>query len=66
MKYTKTSDFDYELPKELIAQTPLSDRTQSRMLVVHKNTGEHMKTDIFTILSNTSNPVTYLSETIHV
>ena len=22
----KTSDFDYELPKELIAQTPLTDR----------------------------------------
>lgn len=36
----KTSDFDYDLPQELIAQTPLSDRTQSRMLVVHKNTGE--------------------------
>lgn len=30
MKYTKTSDFDYELPKELIAQTPLKDRTASR------------------------------------
>ena len=36
----KTSEFDYELPKELIAQTPLSDRTGSRMMVVHKNTGE--------------------------
>lgn len=38
MKYTKTSDFDYELPRELIAQTPLKDRTASRMLVLHKNT----------------------------
>ncbi len=37
MKYTKTSDFDYELPKELIAQTPLKDRTASRMMVIHKN-----------------------------
>ncbi len=36
----KTSEFDYELPEELIAQTPLSDRTGSRMMVVHKNTGE--------------------------
>jgi S-adenosylmethionine:tRNA ribosyltransferase-isomerase len=39
-KKWKTSDFDYDLPKELIAQTPLKDRTASRMLVVHKNTGE--------------------------
>ncbi len=35
----KTSEFDYELPKELIAQTPLKDRKSSRMMVVHKNTG---------------------------
>ena len=33
----KTSEFDYELPKELIAQTPLADRKTSRMMVVHKN-----------------------------
>lgn len=31
----KTSDFNYELPPELIAQTPLQDRTASRMMVVH-------------------------------
>ena len=31
----KTSDFDYDLPEELIAQTPLLDRTSSRMLVIH-------------------------------
>ncbi len=31
----KTSDFDYDLPHELIAQTPLSDRKSSRMMVVH-------------------------------
>lgn len=35
----KTSDFDYELPQELIAQTPLKDRATSRMMVIHKNTG---------------------------
>lgn len=40
MKYTKTSDFDYELPKELIAQTPLADRSSSRMMVLHKSTGQ--------------------------
>ena len=31
----KTSEFDFELPKELIAQTPLKERTQSRLLVLH-------------------------------
>ena len=36
----KTSEFDYELPQELIAQTPLADRKDSRMMVVHKTTGE--------------------------
>lgn len=36
----KTSEFDFELPKELIAQTPLKERTQSRLLVLHKNTGK--------------------------
>lgn len=33
-------DFDYELPKELIAQDPLEDRSSSRMLVLDKSTGE--------------------------
>ena len=33
------NDFDYNLPEELIAQTPLADRTASRLLVVHKNAG---------------------------
>lgn len=31
----KTSDFDYDLPHELIAQTPLPNRKNSRMMVVH-------------------------------
>ncbi len=33
-------DFDYYLPEELIAQTPLKDRSSSRLLVLNKNTGE--------------------------
>lgn len=35
----KTSDFDFYLPEELIAQDPLEDRSSSRLLVVDKNTG---------------------------
>lgn len=36
----KTSDFDFDLPAELIAQDPLADRSASRLLVLDKNTGE--------------------------
>ena len=36
----KTDDFDYDLPKELIAQTPLLKRDESRLLVLDKNSGE--------------------------
>lgn len=37
----KTSDFDYDLPHELIAQTPLTDRKTSRMMVVHMDQGTY-------------------------
>lgn len=36
----KTSDFDYYLPEELIAQTPLKDRDHSKLLVLDKETGQ--------------------------
>ena len=36
----KTSDFYYDLPQELIAQTPLERRDGSRLLVLDKVTGE--------------------------
>lgn len=36
----RTEDFSYDLPEELIAQTPLADRTSSRMLVIRRKTGE--------------------------
>jgi S-adenosylmethionine:tRNA ribosyltransferase-isomerase len=39
------SDFDYDLPKELIAQRPADKRDASRLMVVHRKTGkvEHKK-----------------------
>ena len=41
----KTSDFDYRLPEELIAQTPAEPRDHSRLLVVSRRTGrmEHRR-----------------------
>lgn len=36
----KLSDFSYDLPRELIAQTPLNLRDQSRMLTLSRNTDE--------------------------
>jgi S-adenosylmethionine:tRNA ribosyltransferase-isomerase len=37
--FLKTSDFDFHLPAELIAQAPLPARSDSRMLVAHGSTG---------------------------
>ncbi len=37
---TQTSDFDYELPESLIAQTPVEPRDSSRLLVLHRTTGQ--------------------------
>ncbi len=36
----KKSDFYYDLPQELIAQTPIEPRDASRMMVVNRKTGE--------------------------
>ena len=35
----KTSDYKYELPKELIAQDPLADRSSSRLMVLDRESG---------------------------
>lgn len=39
MEHMKTSDFWYDLPEELIAQTPLERRDSSRLMVLNKETG---------------------------
>ena len=36
----KTSDFDYNLPQDLIAQSPAEPRDHSRLLVLDRNTGQ--------------------------
>ena len=51
----RTDDFDYYLPEELIAQTPLEKRDNSRLLVLDKKTGE-IKHEVF------SNIIDYLNE----
>ncbi|MDO4303927.1 MAG: tRNA preQ1(34) S-adenosylmethionine ribosyltransferase-isomerase QueA [Bacillota bacterium] len=51
----KTSDFYFDLPKELIAQDPLLDRSASRLLMVDKATGE-WKHEIFKNITDYLNP----------
>lgn len=51
----KTSDFYYDLPHELIAQTPLKDRSSSRLLSVDKLSGD-LKHGTFTDILNYINP----------
>ena len=46
----KTDDFDYFLPEELIAQTPLKDRASSRLLVVDRASEEIEDKHFFDIL----------------
>lgn len=51
----KTSDFYFELPKELIAQDPLEDRSSSRLLMVNKETGE-VKHEVFRNITDYLHP----------
>ncbi|MFK7851530.1 MAG: tRNA preQ1(34) S-adenosylmethionine ribosyltransferase-isomerase QueA [Akkermansiaceae bacterium] len=59
-----TSDYDYELPEELIASKPLSQRAASRMLVIHRDSGriehrnftnfeDYIQSDDLVVLNNT-------------
>jgi S-adenosylmethionine:tRNA ribosyltransferase-isomerase len=59
-----TSDYDYNLPEELIAQTPLKNRSESRLMVLNreKQTYEHKHfSDILDYL--TENDVLVLNDT---
>ena len=59
-----TSDYDYNLPEELIAQTPLKNRSESRLMVLNreKQTFEHRHfSDILDYL--TENDVLVLNDT---
>jgi S-adenosylmethionine:tRNA ribosyltransferase-isomerase len=42
VKGERTSDYEFELPPELIAQEPLADRTASRLMVLHRD-GERIE-----------------------
>ncbi len=55
MTSLKKSDFYFDLPEELIAQDPLEDRSASRLLMLHKESGE-IKHEIF------RNIIEYLQE----
>ena len=46
----KTSDFYYDLPKELIAQTPAEPRDSSRLLVLNRQNGETVHKHFFDII----------------
>lgn len=51
----KRNEFFYDLPKELIAQTPIEPRDSSRMLVMDKKTGE-LEHKIFRDITDYMNP----------
>ncbi|MFC6315287.1 MULTISPECIES: tRNA preQ1(34) S-adenosylmethionine ribosyltransferase-isomerase QueA [Lapidilactobacillus] len=45
-----TEDFDYDLPEELIAQTPIAKRDESRLLVLDHRTGEMQDQHFYQII----------------
>ena len=50
----KTHDFWYDLPEELIAQTPLEKRDTSRLLVMDRDTGAVSHKHFYDILIKVS------------
>ncbi len=49
-EHLTTEDFDYELPQELIAQTPLKKRDESRMLVLDHVSGEYEDDHFYNVI----------------
>ena len=47
-----TKDFFYDLPPELIAQTPLTDRTASRLMMLNKETGDIDHKHFYDVINN--------------
>lgn len=54
-EYIDIKDFDYDLPKELIAQEPIKERSMSRLLVLDKETGQ-IKHSVFKNIVDYLNP----------
>ncbi len=44
-----TNDYDYELPESFIAQTPLKNRSESKLMILDKKTGDIEHTNFFNI-----------------
>ncbi|MBQ9520882.1 MAG: tRNA preQ1(34) S-adenosylmethionine ribosyltransferase-isomerase QueA [Acholeplasmatales bacterium] len=60
----KTTDYDYYLPEELIAQTPLKERSESRLLVVDRKTNSYSDKKFSDIIDYlTPNDVLVLNDT---
>ena len=47
----KTSDFDFNLPEELIAQTPILNRSESKLLILDKETGNISHEKFYNIIN---------------
>ncbi|MBQ8192860.1 MAG: tRNA preQ1(34) S-adenosylmethionine ribosyltransferase-isomerase QueA [Bacilli bacterium] len=47
----KTDDFDYELPEELIAQVPLENRVESKLLILDKESGKITDEKFYNIIN---------------
>ena len=48
----RVEDYNYDLPQELIAQTPIKERDHSRLLVVDKKTGAYSDHIFSDLISN--------------
>ena len=56
----KTSDFYYDLPEELIAQTPLEPRDSSRLMVMNRKNGQLEHRHFYDIIAVLLNQLNYI------